>query len=88
MNGRSEFGPKKVPKGTFFMMGDNRNNSEDGRVFGYVPRDFLIGKAFMVYWPPKRVGGLPEKDPNDPQNLKDDPACLETANLPPVEEGG
>ncbi len=47
-----------VPAGTYFMMGDNRGNSEDSRFWGPLPRDYVIGRAFATYWPPKRIGGL------------------------------
>jgi len=48
--------PIKIPKGRFFMMGDNRGNSTDSRVWGPVPKDWIIGGAFFTYWPPKRIG--------------------------------
>lgn len=47
-----------VPKGDFYMMGDNRPNSEDSRFWGPVPKAWVIGKAFFTYWPPDRVGFL------------------------------
>lgn len=47
-----------IPKGYYFMMGDNRGASADSRIWGPVPKDWMIGKAFMTYWPPKRIGGL------------------------------
>jgi signal peptidase I len=48
--------PYTVPAHTYFMMGDNRLDSDDSRVWGPVPARDLIGKAFLIYWPLKRVG--------------------------------
>ena len=50
--------PIKVPPDHFFMMGDNRGESEDSRFWGPVPEDWVIGGAFATYWPPKRIGTL------------------------------
>ena len=43
-------GPFFVPEGKYFAMGDNRDNSQDSRFWGYVPRDHIIGKALAIYW--------------------------------------
>ncbi len=47
-----------IPAEHYFMMGDNRGASDDSRYWGPVPRDWIIGGAFVSYWPPKRVGLL------------------------------
>jgi signal peptidase I len=47
-----------IPKGDYYMMGDNRPDSEDSRFWGPVPKAWIIGKAFFTYWPPNRVGFL------------------------------
>jgi signal peptidase I len=47
-----------VPQGYYYMMGDNRPDSEDSRFWGPVPRSWIIGKAFLTYWPPDRIGFL------------------------------
>lgn len=47
-----------VPADQYFMMGDNRGASDDSRYWGPVHRDWIIGGAFMSYWPPKRIGPL------------------------------
>lgn len=47
-----------VPAGQYYMMGDNRGESNDSRYWGPVPRDWVVGGAFATYWPPKRIGGI------------------------------
>ena len=47
-----------IPKDHYFMMGDSRGASADSREWGPVPRKWLIGQAFVTYWPPKRIGPL------------------------------
>jgi signal peptidase I len=47
-----------IPPGDYYMMGDNRPDSLDSRFWGPVPRAWLIGKAFLTYWPPDRIGTL------------------------------
>jgi len=50
--------PIKIPPGDYFMMGDNRPDSEDSRYWGPVPGKWIIGDAFFTYWPPDRIGFL------------------------------
>jgi signal peptidase I len=51
--------PMRVPPGAYFVLGDNRNNSTDSHIFGPVPREKLIGKAMLAYWPVAHLGPLP-----------------------------
>jgi signal peptidase I len=48
----------RVPPNDYFMMGDNRGESDDSRFWGPVPKAWIIGEAFLTYWPPDRVGIL------------------------------
>lgn len=50
VRGLDNFGPFKVPEGNYFMMGDNRENSSDSRVWGPVPFELMKGEAFLIYW--------------------------------------
>jgi signal peptidase I len=47
-----------VPRGDYYMVGDNRPDSLDSRFWGPIPKAWIIGKAFFTYWPPDRVGLL------------------------------
>ncbi|HTM04442.1 MAG TPA: signal peptidase I [Vicinamibacterales bacterium] len=47
---RENYGPVTVPADHYFMMGDNRDNSEDSRYWGFMPRDYVKGKALFIYF--------------------------------------
>ena len=48
--------PGQVPPGKYLFLGDHRSNSNDGHVWGFCPREALVGKAICVFWPPTRLG--------------------------------
>jgi signal peptidase I len=47
---RERYGPVTVPPDQYFMMGDNRDNSQDSRYWGFLPRHLVKGKALVIYW--------------------------------------
>lgn len=60
-----QWGPQVVPQGSYLVLGDNRNNSYDSHYWGFVPRDKIIGRAIVRFWPMDRVGEIvPEPDYN------------------------
>jgi signal peptidase I len=47
-----------IPKDNYFVLGDNREYSSDSREWGFVPKENITGRAWVIYWPPQRVGLL------------------------------
>jgi signal peptidase I len=54
----SGYGPVRIPGDEYFVMGDHRVSSNDSRVFGPVPGDFIYGKAVFAYWPWNHFGSI------------------------------
>jgi signal peptidase I len=57
-HGTTDFDPVTVLSGRYFVMGDNRCNSSDSRVFGPIPKSSIIGRAFLIIWPLGRIHWL------------------------------
>jgi signal peptidase I len=63
-----------VPKRKVLALGDNRSNSTDGRYWGFLPEEEIIGRAFWRFWPLGTAGDLKSNDPLKPQKPSSDPA--------------
>ncbi|HXX99632.1 MAG TPA: signal peptidase I [Candidatus Limnocylindrales bacterium] len=61
----SDYGPVKVPRGSYFVMGDHRISSNDSRVFGPVGSQFIYGRAVFAYWPVDHFGSLSTTEANE-----------------------
>ncbi|TVQ19917.1 MAG: signal peptidase I [Leptolyngbya sp. DLM2.Bin15] len=53
-----EWGPTTIPEQSYFVLGDNRNRSNDSHFWGYVHEDDIIGRAVVRFWPLNRIGGI------------------------------
>jgi len=52
------YGPRTVPPNEYFVLGDHRISSNDSRAWGFVPRNYIYGKAVFVFWPPEHAGSV------------------------------
>lgn len=66
--GRNDYCDEVVPDGSIFVLGDHRTNSSDSRVFGSVPIENVIGKAWLSYWPANDIGFVPHEEYSDIPN--------------------
>ncbi len=55
---RYDLARESVPNGSYFVLGDNRNNSFDSHIWGFLPEENIIGQAMVSYWPLKKFGGV------------------------------
>ena len=62
--------PQVVPEGHVYVLGDNRNNSNDSHTWGSLPEENIVGRAWVSYWPPELWGTIPRDAPTEKATLK------------------
>jgi signal peptidase I len=55
LRSHEDWGPQVIPEGYYFVMGDNRNNSSDSRIWGFVPKKYITGRVQLRWWPPRHA---------------------------------
>ena len=63
--GRYSQPPTPIPEDQYYVLGDNRNNSNDSHNWGTLPRQKIVGKAWLTYWPPELWGVIPHESYGD-----------------------
>jgi signal peptidase I len=66
-----QWGPERISDDSYLVLGDNRNNSYDSHFWGYVPRENIIGRAVVRFWPPNRIGTIGPEPPYQEKSLEE-----------------